>query len=176
MEDAPVVVGVRTAADRDKAARAGAIELGDDDAGDAGAGAGEAPCAPRKRRRVGLPPVLTTLPTPKPADRAELMQLRRQLAARRPSMIYKLQGVALEEPIPHPEGLPPLLDQFSRVRAAVGELRRQGFWHFGRGRDPMKELLLLRQCALRGPAQTVVAVAADVYGSMRARAPAVPWC
>jgi hypothetical protein len=59
MEGAPVVAGVRTAADRDKAARAGAIELGDDDAAVADAGAGVAPGAPRKRRRVEPPPALT---------------------------------------------------------------------------------------------------------------------
>ena len=146
MEDAPVVAGVRTAADRDKAARAGAIELGDEYAADANAGAGEAPAAPRKQRRVGPPPALTALPTPKLADRAELKQLRKQLTERRPSMIYELQGVALEKPIPHPEGLPPLLEKFSRVKAAVGELCRRGT-----GRDPMKELLLLRQCALLCP-------------------------
>jgi hypothetical protein len=85
---------------------------------------------------------MTALPTPKPADRAELKQLRKQLTARQPTMIYELQGVALEEPIPHPEGLPPLLDQYPRIKAAVGELRQ------GTGRDPMQELLLLRRCAL----------------------------
>ena len=152
MEGAPVVAGVRTAADRDKAARAGAIELGDDDAADADADVGGAPGAPRKRRRVEPPPALTALPTPKPADRAELTRLRKQLTARRPTMIYEQGGFELEEPIPHPEGLPPLLDQFARVKAAVGELRRRGT-----GRDPMKELLLLRQCASCGPAQTVMA-------------------
>ena len=70
------------------------------------------------------PPALTALPTPKPADCAELTRLRKQLTARRPTMIYKLQGVALEEPIPHPEGLSPLLDEYPRVAAAVGKLRR----------------------------------------------------
>ena len=116
-------------------------------------------------------PALTALPTPKLADRAELKQLRKQLTERRPSMIYELQGVALEKPIPHPEGLPPLLEKFSRVKAAVGELCRRGT-----GRDPMKELLLLRQCALCGLARTVAAVAADMYGSMRARTPTGPRC
>ena len=110
MEGAPVVAGVWTAADRDKAARAGAIELGDD-AADADASAGEAPGAPRKRRRVEPPPALTALPTPKPVHRAELTRLlRKQLTARRPTMIYEQGGFELEEPILHPEGLPPLLD------------------------------------------------------------------
>jgi hypothetical protein len=56
-------------------------------------------------------------------------------------MIYELPGRALEEPIPHPEGLPALLDQYPRVKAAVGKLRR------GEGRDPIQELMLLRRCA-----------------------------
>ena len=101
------------------------------------------PAAPTaaKRRRVE-PAALTALPTPKPADQEELERLRAQLTERRPSMIYELAGVPLEEPIEHPEGLPPLLDGYPRVKAAVGEreLRR------GRGRDPMKELMLLRRC------------------------------
>jgi hypothetical protein len=97
------------------------------------------PAAPTaaKRRRVE-PAALTALPTPKPADQEELERLRAQLTERRPSMIYELAGVPLEEPIP--QELPPLLDGYPRVKAAVGELRR------GRGRDPMKELMLLRRC------------------------------
>ena len=72
-------------------------------------------------------------------------------------MIYEQGGFELEEPIPHPEGLPALLDNFSRVKAAVGELRQ------GKGRNPMKELLLLRQCALCGPAQTIMAARSHGY-------------
>jgi hypothetical protein len=96
--------------------------------------------APRKRPRVE-PPAPKALPTPKPADMEELERLRRQLTERRPTMIYEQGGFELEEPIPHPEGLPPLLDQYPRVKAAVGTLR------WGEGRDPVKELLLLRRCA-----------------------------
>jgi hypothetical protein len=149
-----VLERVQTAADVEAAARACTIDL-DDDAAD--------PPEQReaKRRRVE-PAALTALPIPQPADQEELERLRAQLTARRPSMIYELQGVALEEPIPHPEGLPPLLDPFSRVKAAVGKLRR------GKSRDPMRELLLLRRCVLCGPAQTVMAVAADMYESLRA--------
>ena len=47
MEDAPVVTGVRTAADRDEAARAGATELGADEA----TGADAQLPAPKRARR-----------------------------------------------------------------------------------------------------------------------------
>ena len=68
MEDAPVVAGVRTAADRDEAARARAIELGDDGAADADA---ELP-AP-KRARHGTVAAAAAPPGPRAgAEAAEL--------------------------------------------------------------------------------------------------------
>jgi hypothetical protein len=132
-EPAVVLERVQTAAEWAAASRASAIELDDYAASD--------PTAPAaaKRRRVEAAP-LTALPTPKPADQEELKRLRTQLTARRPSMIYELQGVPLEEPIKHLEGLPPLFEGYPRFKAAVHKLQR------GKGCDPMKELMLLRQC------------------------------
>ena len=87
MEDAPVVAGVRTAADRDKAARAGAIELGDVDEA-AGADA-ELP-AP-KRARHGTAAAAAAPPGPPAGAEAVVEAESDAVAAAWPALFHQIR-------------------------------------------------------------------------------------